>query len=132
MLISPGVISKRVPGAPATDPRHTSVSSVVRLRSRFVDDFVRGVLRVGAFRLEGWIEGSMGGPTLNWGTFDDAAHDRAAERRRLEARGDGGEAEAAFVENLARQGQRRRLRRRCVHTRRWSQEAPGRLLEFST
>ncbi|EGB11272.1 hypothetical protein AURANDRAFT_61632 [Aureococcus anophagefferens] len=73
------------------------LSGVVRLRSRFVDDFVRGVLRVGAFRLEGWIEGSMGGPTLNWGTFDDAAHDRAAERRRREARGDGGEAEAAFV-----------------------------------
>ena len=84
------------------------LSGVVRLRSRFVDDFVRGVLRVGAFRLEGWIEGSMGGPTLNWGTFDDAAHDRAAERRRREARGDGGDAEAAFVENLARQGQRRR------------------------
>ncbi|KAH8085031.1 hypothetical protein JL720_7748 [Aureococcus anophagefferens] len=84
------------------------LSGVVRLRSRFVDDFVRGVLRVGAFRLEGWIEGSMGGPTLNWGTFDDADHDRAAERRRREARGDGGEAEAAFVENLARQGQRRR------------------------
>ncbi|KAH8057299.1 hypothetical protein JL722_6952 [Aureococcus anophagefferens] len=37
-----------------------------------------------------------------------AHHDRAAERRRREARGDGGEAEAAFVENLARQGQRRR------------------------
>ena len=84
------------------------LSGVVRLRSRFVDDFVRGVLRVGAFRLEGWIEGSMGGPTLNWGTFDDAAHDRAAERRRREARGAGGDAEAAFVENLARQGQRRR------------------------
>ncbi|KAK7233666.1 hypothetical protein SO694_001060117 [Aureococcus anophagefferens] len=84
------------------------LSGVVRLRSRFVDDFVRGVLRVGAFRLEGWIEGSMGGPTLNWGTFSDADHDRAAERRRREARGDGGEAEAAFVENLARQGQRRR------------------------